>query len=59
MQDAFFTGQIVDWQLVIPDFGTLTGPMQITELSWSGKHDGEAEFSVSLESAGQIQFGTI
>ncbi len=59
MQDAFFTGQIADWQLVIPDFGTLTGPMQITELSWSGKHDGEAEFSVSLESAGQIQFTAI
>lgn len=59
MQDVFFTGAITDWQMIVPDFGSLTGPMQITELTWSGKHDGEAEFSVSLESAGLIQFAAI
>ena len=59
MQDVFFTGQTETWQLIVPDFGILEGPMQITDLSWSGRHDGEAEFSVTLESAGQIGFTAI
>jgi TP901-1 family phage major tail protein len=53
---AFFAGSILDWQLVIPDFGTLAGPFQITALEYSGAHDGEVLFELSLESAGALSF---
>ncbi len=56
MQAVFFAGEISDWQMIIPDFGILQGPMQVTELSWSGPHDGEAGFTIALESAGRIEF---
>ncbi len=52
----FFDGDIENWQLVIPDFGILEGTFQIAELSWSGAYDGEAEFSVNLQSAGLLTF---
>lgn len=52
----FFAGEIVDWQLVVPDFGTIEGPFQITALEYGGSHDGEVTFEVALESAGPIAF---
>jgi len=56
MRAIFFAGETAHWQLVVPGLGTLGGPFQIAELSWSGSHDGEAGFAVTLESAGQIDF---
>ena len=59
MRAVFFAGETPVWQLLLPDFGILEGAFQITELSWSGAHDGEAEFSVALESAGALSFGAV
>lgn len=59
MRAAFFAGETPDWQLILPDFGVLTGAFQIADLSWSGAHDGEAEFSVTLESAGLLDFEAV
>ena len=56
MRAVFFAGEAPGWQLILPDFGILEGAFQITELSWSGAHDGEAEFSGTLESAGRLTF---
>jgi len=56
MRAVFFAGEAPDWQFILPDFGTLEGAFQVSELSWSGEHDGEAEFSVTLESAGLVSF---
>ncbi|MDJ0920554.1 MAG: phage major tail protein, TP901-1 family [Henriciella sp.] len=56
MRTIFFAGEISRWQLVIPGLGSLTGPLQISEMRWAGTHDGEATFSVDLESAGQLTF---
>ncbi len=56
MRSVFFGAETPDWQFVVPDFGTLEGPFMISALSWSGRHDGEAEFAVTLESAGQVTF---
>lgn len=53
---AFFSGTIAGWQLVIPGFGTVTGPFQITALQFSGEHAGEVTFDLSLESAGELAF---
>ncbi|MFN7164202.1 MAG: phage major tail protein, TP901-1 family [Hyphomonas sp.] len=59
MRAVFFAGETPRWQLILPDFGILEGAFQITELSWSGVHDGEAEFAVTLESAGALSFEVI
>lgn len=56
---AFFAGSILSFQLVIPDFGTVSGPFQITALEYSGNHDGEVLFEIALESAGLLAFGAL
>ncbi|MEQ9528904.1 MAG: phage major tail protein, TP901-1 family [Parvibaculaceae bacterium] len=56
VREIFFAGAIRDWQLVIPDFGTVEGKFQITALEFSGDHDGEVAFDLALESAGEIGF---
>lgn len=52
----FFDGTIRDWRIVVPDFGSVTGPFQITSLDFGGRHDGELTFDLSLESAGELIF---
>lgn len=52
----FFAGAIATWQMAVPDFGTVSGPFQITSLEYSGTHDGEVTFEMALESAGAISF---
>lgn len=52
----FFNDTIVNWQIVIPNFGTVTGPFQITSLDYAGKFDSEITFDLSLASAGQLSF---
>lgn len=59
MRSVFFAGDVANWRLVLPDFGEIQGPFQITELAYSGDHDGEASFSISLESAGALIFGSL
>ncbi|MGX1309347.1 TP901-1 family phage major tail protein [Amorphus suaedae] len=52
----FFAGAIRSWQLVIPDFGTVSGLFQLTGLDYAGNHDGEVTYEISLESAGELAF---
>ncbi|MCI1001822.1 phage major tail protein, TP901-1 family [Ochrobactrum teleogrylli] len=59
VRDLFFDGEIVDWQIVLPDFGTVTGPFQITALEYGGDHDAEMTFEIALESAGYMTFGAV
>jgi TP901-1 family phage major tail protein len=51
-----FDGTIRDWQVVIPDFGTVEGPFQIASFELTGRHDGEVAFELSLDSAGELTF---
>lgn len=53
---VFFASEIRDWQVAIPDFGTVSGPFQITALEYAGRHDGEMTFEIALESAGALVF---
>lgn len=52
----FFAGEIPQFQVVIPDFGTVTGPFQITSLEFAGSYNGEATYEMSMSSAGQLVF---
>ena len=56
MRQAFFDGESPRCQVIIPDFGTVEGPFQITALEYSGNHDGEVSFEIALESAGALTF---
>ncbi|KQT54248.1 phage tail protein [Aureimonas sp. Leaf454] len=55
-RSLFFAGTIATYQAVIPDFGTVSGPFQITALEYAGEYNGEVTFEVTLESAGILSF---
>lgn len=59
LRRLFFEGRVAPFQAVIPDFGTVTGPFQVTALEYGGEHNGEVSFEVSLESAGALQFAVL
>ena len=56
VREAFFAGTIGQWLVVVPDFGTVSGPFQIVALEYGGEHDGEVTFEMALESAGALTF---
>ena len=56
IRTLFFGGTIRDWQLIMPDFGTVAGPFQIVALEFSADHAGEVTFDLALESAGELTF---
>ena len=59
VREFFFAGTIRDWQVIMPDFGTISGPFQITSFEFSGEHDGEITFELALDSAGELGFVAI
>lgn len=52
----FFDTEIARWQAILPDFGTLEGPFQLTALEFSGDHDGAMTYDLTLASAGELTF---
>jgi TP901-1 family phage major tail protein len=56
MRQTFFDGAVKNFQIVIPDFGTVAGAFQITALEFAGEHNGEVTFDLALESAGALTF---
>jgi TP901-1 family phage major tail protein len=52
----FFSGETPAFQVIIPDFGTVQGPFQITGIEYAGSYDGEATYELSLASAGALSF---
>lgn len=56
VRQIFFDGQTPDFQVIIPDFGTVQGAFQITSVEYAGTHNGEATYEMSLASAGELTF---
>ncbi len=56
LRAVFFGNGITDFELVIPDFGSVSGLFQMTALEYAGEYNGEATYSLSLESAGPLTF---
>ena len=56
VRQAFFDGAINQCRVVVPDFGQIDGLFQIVGLEFSGEHNGEVTFDLSLESAGALTF---
>jgi TP901-1 family phage major tail protein len=59
IRGLFFNGTIRRWQVIVPDFGTIDGPFQITALEIAGRHDAEITFELALESAGELIFTAV
>lgn len=59
LRNAFFNATIGNFQIVIPSFGTVTGPFKITALQYDGPYDGEVKLSLSLASAGALTFAGV
>ena len=55
----FFNQVIVNHQFIIPDFGTVQGAFQVSSLDYAGEYNGEATFSMTFESSGQLTFTAI
>ncbi|MGR3270435.1 phage major tail protein, TP901-1 family [Thalassococcus profundi] len=55
-RQIFFDGETPDFQIIIPNFGTVEGAFQLTSIEYGGSHNGEATYEVSLASAGQLVF---
>jgi len=55
-RQIFFDGEVPEFQVIIPEFGTVEGAFQITSIEYAGSHDGEASYELSLASAGVLSF---
>lgn len=56
VRQVFFEGAIRPYQVIVPDFGRIEGPFQITGLEYRGDHAAEVTFDIALESAGALTF---
>jgi TP901-1 family phage major tail protein len=56
IRQTFFDGAIRLWRIVIPDFGTIEGLLQVSALDYRGEHQGEVTFDLTLDSAGALTF---
>ena len=56
LRAAFFNQATPNFQVVIPDFGTIAGAFQIASLQYEGPYDGEVKLSLALQSAGALSF---
>ena len=55
-RQIFFDAEVPSFQVIIPDFGIVEGPFQISSIEYSGTHNGEASFELSMASAGVLTF---
>jgi TP901-1 family phage major tail protein len=56
VRTIFFDQTLANWQIVVPDFGTLTGAFQIAALEYAGNYDGAVTFTITLQSSGEVTF---
>ncbi|MFW2543527.1 phage major tail protein, TP901-1 family [Primorskyibacter sp. 2E107] len=55
-RQIFFDGETPEFQVIIPDFGTVEGAFQVTSIEYAGSHNGEATYEVAMASAGALSF---
>jgi TP901-1 family phage major tail protein len=56
LRTVFFDQTLPDWQIVIPGFGTISGPFKISRLQYEGQFDDEVRLTIALSSAGALNF---
>lgn len=55
-RQIFFDAETPDFQVIIPEFGTVEGAFQVTSIEYAGSHNGEATYEIALSSAGALSF---
>jgi TP901-1 family phage major tail protein len=55
-RQIFFAAEVPRFQVVVPSFGLIAGPFQITAIEYAGNHNGEATYELTLASAGELTF---
>lgn len=55
-RQVFFQGSVEMFQVIIPSFGIVEGPFQITSIEYAGTYNGEATYEIALASAGALTF---
>ena len=55
-RQIFFDAEVPLFQVIIPDFGIVEGPFQVTSIEYAGSHNGEATYELSMASAGALTF---
>ena len=48
-----------NYQFLVPDLITVTGAFQLTTLEYAGEYNGEATYSFTFESAGDLTIATV
>ena len=56
---SFFAQSAGIYEIIIPDFGTITGEFLISALMYAGTYKGEASYELQLVSAGKPVFAAI
>ena len=56
LRTDFGAATFSSYSFIVPDLGTFAGTFQITSLEFAGEFNGEATYSVTLESSGAITF---
>ena len=59
MRNEFVNQTHLTWQLEVPSFCVIEGKFQITQLQYTGEHNGEARYDITLESAGTMDVSAI
>ena len=58
-RQIFFDGAVPAFQVIIPDFGIVQGPFQLTSIEYAGNYNGEATYEMAMSSAGELTFTAI
>ena len=58
-RQIFFDALMPGFQVVVPSFGIIQGPFQITSIDYAGTYNGEATYDMTLASAGALTFTAI
>lgn len=53
---VFFNGETPNFQVIVPNFGTIQGSFLVSSIEYAGSHNGEATYEMALTSAGEITF---
>tara|TARA_R100001510_G_C7639142_1_gene196893 strand:+ start:87 stop:491 length:405 start_codon:yes stop_codon:yes gene_type:complete len=58
LRSAYGTSTFKSYNIIVPDLGTYAGTFMIASLEYAGEYNGEATYSVTLESSGSITFSS-
>lgn len=59
VRSLFFSQAHEDFQFIIPSFGIISGLFQVTTIEYAGDYNGEANYSMTYESAGALTYSAI